>query len=187
MRNTAHWVAVIGCVDGAFIVMDPNDNERCFSRLNTRAFLARAWCTDEDGPDEFFAIAIRRKDGAGPRWRVTRSFARRLEDGAEETAEEITKDLASIIARASTKSSADLSDGAPLASILESMATSVVENTWNWTAQNEHTRADLRRVFDDYLTIAAATDMRVPTGVSETAIAVQMTVILTTYAWNGGL
>jgi len=186
-----HWVALVGYLTEReqFIVMDPDDRDHAFSRWSEHTLLRKGWNHSDDTgePDQYFAILTRRRDGKPPRWRINEAFLRLCELGSEQTADEMANDLVEM-ARRACPSNAE-APGLSLDQVLEQHERVVLASVEHWAAYNRRTvkPAHLKSLSRDYTTIAAAAGIRLARGADLTAIAAQMTTVLTTYAWTGTL
>lgn len=75
----------------------------------------------------------------------------------------------------------------PLAGILGELEDEIIASVDQWADYSAVSRTDLRTLYRDYQIVAEAAGLRVPCDIRRLALAVQMTVILTTYAWIGAL
>ncbi|MFH1464226.1 MAG: hypothetical protein ABIO70_07555, partial [Pseudomonadota bacterium] len=199
----AHWVAVVGWAEGRFLIMDPL-SKHAFNRWSVTTFLRDGWnrTWDEDDEDEdeedederegepsqYFALLLERRDGKPPCLRVTEEYARLCETGSVLTDREFVADLREIVARAARgRGRRGGRDGEPLADLLARHEKTILRSVNHWSRTRQTTAADRRRLYRDYLTMAAASGIRVPPGSDEVEIVVQVTANLSTYAWVGRL
>ncbi len=195
VKDLGHWVAVIGCLedeyDEKFIIVDPNDCERIFSRWNETTLLKRAWneccdAADEDEDcgcgeeDQYFAILLSRKDGQPAKWRISEAWLRLYETGAADTATNMANDLYEIVRRAAPDGTPE-ETGVYLTDVLDQYEEMVLETIDHWVANPAASLLDLKTLYRDYKTVAAATSVRLPLGADHTALVAQITAILTTY------
>lgn len=192
VEDFSHWIAVIGWLEEReqFIVMDPDDRHRAFSRWSEGTLLREAWNVHPRGfePDQFFAILTRRKDGRPARWRLTESFLRLVDAGSEQTSDVMLNDLIEMARRARAEDSGE-EPGPFLEKVLEEHERVVVGSVQHWAAFNRRSvrPAALRGLYHDYLVIASAAGLRLSKGADVSAIVAQMTTVLATYAWVGHL
>ncbi|MBI5548037.1 MAG: C39 family peptidase [Deltaproteobacteria bacterium] len=192
VQDFSHWVAVIGRLEEReqFIIMDPDDRHRAFSRWSEHTLLREAWNGHPHGyePDQYFAILTSRKDGRPPRWRITESFLRLVDAGSEQTSDEMLNDLIEM-ARRARADQADDEQGPSLNEVLEEHERVVIGSVEHWAAFNRRSvkPAALRSLYRDYTVIASAAGLRLPRAADTAAIVAQMATVLTTYAWLGKL
>jgi hypothetical protein len=178
-----HWVAVVGLVADKFVVMDPYDNDHAFERWSEKRLLKECWNDgDDDEPDQYFAILLSRADGQPAAWKMTDAFVRLCAVGSMDTADQMAKDLKEMIERAGGQA-----EDAPLEEVLGRHAKAVVRSTSHWTAGSKVSKRDLKEVYADYMTIAAAAGLRIPRDATEAELVSQMTVVLCAFAWTGEL
>lgn len=196
VKDLGHWVAVIGCIededDEKFIIVDPNDRERIFSRWNETTLLKRAWnvccnAADEDGDcdcgdeeDQYFAILLRRKDGQPAKWKISEAWLRLYETGTADTATNMANDLYEIVRRSAPDGTPE-ETGVYLTDVLDQYEKMVLETVDHWVAYPVADMQDLKNLYRDYKTVAAATSVRLPLGADHTSLVAQITTILTTY------
>jgi hypothetical protein len=196
VKGLGHWVAVIGCIededDEKFIIVDPNDRERIFSRWNETTLIKRGWNEylsddpdDEDEPenteeDQYFAILLSRKDGLPAKWKISEAWLRLYETGTADTATNMANDLYEIVRRAAPDGTPE-ETGVYLTDVLDQYEEMVLETIDHWVANPAATLTDLKNLYRDYKTVAAATSVRLPLGADHAALVAQIATILTTY------
>lgn len=192
VKDFEHWVALIGHVaeTDTFIVNDPNLRQPLFSRWSEKGLLINAWNeADEDvhdEPSQYFAILFNRKDGKGPRWRITDEFLKLCETGSGETAVSMTQDLREIAKRA-CHGRPPIRGGEPLADVLARHEEAIVGSAYHWVGgRHRITMADVRRQFRDYRVIADAAGLRIRKRADTAAIVAQLTSLMTTFIWKEG-
>ncbi len=190
-RHFEHWVAVIGYLPRTrkFIIVDPKERNAVFFRWSERRLLHHAWnAADSDEtraePDQYFAILLSRCDGEAPRWRISEAWLRLCERGSADSAENMAGDLTEMAELASPEAYS-VEEGPFLAEVLESYEDCIIDSITHWASGDERlTRTDLRAFYRDYMTIASSTGIRISPETDETALVVQITVLLCSYWWG---
>lgn len=185
-----HWVALIGYLpsERRFIIVDPKAKEKVFSRWSEVTLLRRAWNAAGGGdcyePDQYFAILLSRKDGQPPRWRVSESWLRLCERGSADTAEGMARDLAEMAVLASPDER-QIDEGPFLAEFLEENEEAILSSITHWAGGNgQRSRGDLRTFYNDYMTVASSTGIRIAPDADRVLLASQLTAVLCSYWWG---
>jgi hypothetical protein len=192
IKDFEHWVAAIGHIQetDTFIINDPNLRQPLFSRWSEKGLLLNAWNeADEDKhnePSQYFAILLGRKDGKGPRWRITDEFLKLCETGSGETAVGMTQDLQEIVKRA-CHGNPPIRGGERLSDMLDRYEETIVRSAFHWVGGHHRISiGDVRRQFRDYRVIADAAGLRVRKSADIAAIVAQLTSLMTTFIWKEG-
>ncbi|MCA1810149.1 MAG: hypothetical protein LC725_12005 [Lentisphaerae bacterium] len=197
VKDLRHWVSVLGCIeddeDEKFIIVDPNDHERIFSRWTENTLIKRAWNEyrpddeeDDTEEDQYFAILLSRKDGAPARWAVSEAWLRLYERGTADTATNMANDLYEMVLRSAPAGTPE-ETGVYLADVLEQYKDMVIETIDHWVADPQVTTSELKNLYRDYKTVAAATSLRLPLGSDHTEMLAQISAIMTVYALSARL
>ena len=178
-----HWVAVVGHLDGKFVVADPDDNAEQFRRWTERKLLNECWNDDgEDDPDDppqYYAILLKRRDCKPARWKLTDDWVKLCERGNEQDLTAMAADLQDIAGRAGGFFTGR--DGVTLASVLRCHESMITEQVAHWVG-DAVTQGQLRGLFRDYLITADAMQLQVPRRVNHAILVAQMATILTVWA-----
>lgn len=183
-----HWIAVLGIADdGRFIIADPNDTDRAFSKWTDRTLLQNGWNENDDegddDPDQYFAILLKRRDGWPMRWHLTDAWMDMVYEGSEETLSELAKDIVEVARRAG---GIVKGRGVELAKVLQEDETLVCNEVAHWVDVDVGVR-ELRELYRDFTVTADSLKLQVPRSVNRSSLVAQMTVLLATWVWAGEL
>jgi hypothetical protein len=182
--DSQHWVAALGVTEsGKIVIADPDDDDQAFQQWGDRTLLRECWNEvdeDEDEPDQFYAILLKRKDGARSRWKLTDEWLKMVQRGSEESLQELADDISEIALRAG--GTRDRKGQLDLASVLKEYEDVICQDIGHWVGDDVGIK-DLRGLYRDLCITADSRRIQVPKTINRYSLVAQMTAILTGWAW----
>ncbi|MFA6293237.1 MAG: C39 family peptidase [Victivallales bacterium] len=181
-----HWIAILGYEErngkSVYYVNDPDQTGDEVFDIWKRGGVKEEF--DEDDKD-YFAILLNRKDGKPPVFPLSRDLRRLVDDGSFDTLSGMIEDLKKIAETASEGGKADSYLADHLMTHKKTIL-GVIGDLIDW----DSTESDLDEVsvfYDDYITVARASRIKISRNVNLVLFTAYMTSLLTTCAWCGEL
>lgn len=183
-----HWVAILGYEEkrgrSIYYVNDPDEAGDEALEKWTKAGIKEEF-DEENGEDNYFAILLSRNDGKPPVFPLSNDLRDLVDEGSYDTMSGMVEDLKTI----ANSASEDKMTNSYLADHLmkhKKTILGVIDDLIDW----DSTEADFDEIsmfYDDYITIARASRLKVSNNLNLVLFTAYMTSLLTTCAWCGEL
>jgi len=188
--SITHWATIVARKQtgkrSTYYVCDPDDKRRLFRTMSLYDLKAEAFITEspEDGThDQYFAIALSRKDGKSPAFAMTDNVMRLLDNEKYDSVASMREDLVEL-AREISEGAIPMQLSAYLEKVMPAVKSALEVLDWDLA---EVTKAEAMGFYRDYIAVATVGRIEVQGPVNTVLLAANMTALMTTCAWNGEL
>lgn len=186
-----HWIAVIGELNGCFVIVDPLSKRRVFDVWSESQMLKEGWNDegDDETPNQYCALLFSRANGKPPEWKPTIEWLALCQGGSYDTAASMAEDLITVVKRATESRFVGgvmvfRPEVEPLGAFIRQNAEMLVQNVMHWSEGVGQRGAELLEFCLDYATIADARDLTIPVTANRYALIAQLSALLSAWWWG---
>lgn len=187
-----HWIAVLGELNGHFIIVDPLSKRRVFDVWSEAQMLKEGWNDtgdDDDEPSQYCSLLFERADGRPPQWQPTVEWLALCQGGSYDTAANMASDLQEIVKRATESRFMGgvhvfRPEVEPLGAFIRQNVEMLTQSVMHWGEGAGQRGKELTEFCIDYATIADACSLTIPVTANRYAIIAQLTALLSAWWWG---